>query len=82
LREVERVPGSGSGVLDATVVGEGACYTWDVPEDTDRVVENLRRVESTEEYRLLLCPEGNSFVCELSAEADERDAESVRCYHE
>jgi hypothetical protein len=82
LREVEHILASGSGVLDFAVVGEQAYYTWNGTEDADWEVEDVEKVENAEEDRLLIYPEGDSFVCEITAEAEERNVGPVRCYCE
>lgn len=82
LRDVEHILGSGTGVLDFAVSGETQYRTWWGGEEADWTIEDVDRVENGDEDRFLIYPEGDSFVCEIEAQAEEGNAGPVHCYCE
>ena len=80
LDEVEHIVTSGTGVLDFAVVQVDEYYTWTGREDADWSIEDVDRVENIEEDRLVVYPEGETFVCEIAATSEEHNDGPVRCY--
>jgi hypothetical protein len=80
LDTVEHILVSGTGVLDFAVAGEDAYYTWRGSEDADWSIEDVERMENAEEDRVVVYPEGDTFVCEIEADREEHNTGSVRCY--
>jgi hypothetical protein len=82
LHDVEHIIGSGNGTLDFAVKGEDGYYTWNGVEDADWDVEDVDRIENTEEDRFIVYPVGETFTCEIDAGEDELNHGPVRCYCE
>ena len=82
LDAVEHILISGTGVLDFAVAGEDDYYTWLGTEDADWTVEDVSRVENGDEDRVILYPDADTFICEISANGEEHNQGPVRCYCE
>ena len=82
LERVEHVLGSANGVLDFAVEGRNEYVTWWGVEDAEWTVEDVDRIENAEEGRFIIFPEGDYFVCEIEAEAEEHNTGPVRCWCE
>lgn len=82
LERVEHILGSGNGVLDFAVDGQDDYLTWWGDEDADWTVEDVDRIENTDEDRFIIFPEGDYFVCEIEAQGEEHNSGPVRCWSE
>jgi len=81
LTGVERIVGSGTGTIDFEL-GNGELYIWDGAEDADWSVKNIDYIENGAEDRIVMHPEGEHFVCEISADGEEYNEGPVRCWCE
>ena len=71
----------GNGVLDFAVEGEVEEYTWWCSEDSEWTIEAPGIVENGYEDRFLVKPpEGEHFVCDITAEDEEQNEGPVRCW--
>jgi hypothetical protein len=82
LEKVEHILASGTGTLDFAVEGENQYYTWRGTEEADWSVEDVKRIENSEEDRFIIYPEEDYFTCEIEAETDENNTGPVNCYCE
>ena len=82
LERVEHVLGSANGVLDFAVEGRNEHVTSWGTDDAEWTVEDVDRIESAEEGRFIIFPEGDYFVCEIEAESEEHNTGPVRCWCE
>jgi len=80
LDEVKHVLASGTGTLNFAVEGENNYYTWRGSEEADWQIEDVDRVENTDEDLFVTYPEGKYFVCEIEANGEENNNGPVRCY--
>jgi hypothetical protein len=74
--------GSGTGTLDFAVEDENQYYTWRGAEEADWSVEDVERIENSEEDRFIIYPEDDYFTCEIEAETEEENTGPVNCYCE
>jgi hypothetical protein len=84
LNRVEHIIGSGTGVLDLSVVDESEYRTWIGSENADWEITGVERVENIEEDRFIIYPEEEYFICEIEAEVGSGDSSGtrVRCWTE
>jgi hypothetical protein len=82
LKQVEHVLASGTGTLDFAVEGENDYYTWRGSEEGAWEVEDVARLENTEEDRVVIYPEEDYFVCEIEADGEKNNTGPVYCYCE
>lgn len=80
LSDVEHILGSGTGILDFAIEGEDSYYTWRGTEDADWTIEDVDRVENSDEDRFIIYPAGESFTCEIAVTDSEHNTGPVRCY--
>lgn len=71
----------GNGVLDFAIEGENHEYTLWCSENADWTIETPGIVEnSTEDRFLVKPPKGEHFICEITADGEERNEGPVRCW--
>lgn len=82
LRKVEHILGSGNGTLDFAVEGEDQYYTWNGTEDADWTITDAETLKNVDEDRIIVYPEGDYFICEITATQEEFNTGPVRCFSE
>lgn len=80
LEQVDHILGSGTGLLDFSVEGEQSYYTWEGTEGSHWEIEDVASVENDTEDRIILYPEGESFVCEIEASGEQGNEGPVHCW--
>jgi hypothetical protein len=82
LQNVEYILASGNGTLDFAVDGDDEYHTWRGHEEAEWTIEDVGRVENTDEDRLVVYPGAKYFICDIRADSEESNDGPVRCYCE